>query len=101
MAYIKSPLFKSSLQVCKYFKLISDVYRVNETNGRDNEYAGPNLFKEFINLTKDFQDISKVKTMIFSRQKKNALDKLNEVGLKEEDYPIIASKWEEFVEFLK
>jgi hypothetical protein len=56
MAYFKSPLFKASLQVCEYFKLISDVYRVNETNGRDNECAGPNLFKEFIQLTKDSED---------------------------------------------
>lgn len=69
------------------------MYRVNETDGRDNEYAGPYLFKEFINLTKDFKDISKVKTMIFSRQRESAIAKLNEVGLKEEDYPIIASKW--------
>ena len=53
------------------------MYRVNETDGRDNEYAGPNLFKEFINLTKDFKDISKVKTMIFSRQRESAIAKLN------------------------
>ena len=30
MAYVKSPLFEASLEVCEYFKLISDVYRKNE-----------------------------------------------------------------------
>jgi hypothetical protein len=57
MAYVKSPLFKASLQVCEYFKLISDVYRDNETNGRPNELAGPNFIKEFIEVTKNFDGI--------------------------------------------
>ncbi len=57
MAYVKSPFFKASLQVCNYFKLISDVYRSNETNDRPNELAGPNFIKEFIEVTKNFDDI--------------------------------------------
>jgi hypothetical protein len=65
MAYVRSSLFKASLQVCTYFKLISDIYRVNETNGRPNEYAGPNFIKEFLKETKDFKGREKVKTMIF------------------------------------
>jgi hypothetical protein len=54
MAYIKSPLFKASLQVCKYFKLVSNVYRDNESNGRSKELAGPKFIKEFIDTTIDF-----------------------------------------------
>ena len=54
MAYIKSPLFKASLQVCKYFKLVSNVYRDNESNGRSNELAGPKFIREFIDTTIDF-----------------------------------------------
>ena len=76
MAYIKSPMFKASLQVCSYFKLITDVYRVNETNGRSNALAGPSFIKEFLNVTKNFDDIEKVKTMIFCGNKQGALDKL-------------------------
>ena len=72
MAYDRSPLFKASLQVCTYFKLISDIYRVNETNDRPNEYAGPNFIKEFLKETKDFNCIKKVKTMIFCGDEKAA-----------------------------
>ena len=45
MAYIRSPLFKASIQVCRSFKLISDIARFNETNGRDPHMAGPNFVK--------------------------------------------------------
>jgi hypothetical protein len=31
-AYVKSELFKSSLQVCKSFKIISDMARFNESS---------------------------------------------------------------------
>ncbi len=57
MAYFKSPLFEATLQVCNYFKLITDVYRANEKNEKDKECAGPNLIKKFINLTQNFKDI--------------------------------------------
>ena len=60
MAYIKSPIFKASLQVCSNFKLITNVYRANETNGRSNELAGPNFIKEFLDYTKNFDGIEKV-----------------------------------------
>ena len=100
MAYVRSPLFKASLQVCNYFKLISDIYRVNETNGRSKEYAGPNFIKEFIYVTKNFDDIDKVKTMIFCGNKEAALQKLQQVGLKNNELPIITVQVDEFVQFL-
>jgi hypothetical protein len=52
------------------------VYRINETNGRDNEYAGPNFIKEFHNATKNFDNIDKVKTMVFCGNIQAALNKL-------------------------
>jgi len=67
MSYIKSPMFKASLQVCNKFKLITDVTRWNETNGRNPEMAGPNFIKEFINYTKYFDGIEKVMIMIYCR----------------------------------
>lgn len=58
------------------------MYRANETNGRSKELAGPNFIKEFLEVTKDFADIKKVRTMIFCGNKEGALSKLNQVGLK-------------------
>jgi hypothetical protein len=70
MAYIKSPLFKASLSVSKQFKLISDMTRLNEEKmGRRNEYAGANFIKVFLNETKNYDFIEKVKTMIFCGNK--------------------------------
>jgi len=38
-AYINSPLFKTSLQVCKSFKIVSDMARFNESEDRQECYV--------------------------------------------------------------
>ena len=65
-------MFKAALQFCDSFKIVSDIYRANESNGRVKELAGPNFLKTFKNFTKDYQEIHKVKTMIFCGNKENA-----------------------------
>lgn len=57
LAYIRSPLFKASLQVCSTFKLCSDITRFNEAEGKDPYFAGPNFIKDFISETIDYEGI--------------------------------------------
>jgi hypothetical protein len=59
IAYFKSQLFKTSLQVCKSFKLVSNIYREGEPieDGKiytGPEYAGINFIKQFTELTKSY-----------------------------------------------
>ena len=72
LAYIRSPLFKASLQVCNTFKLCTDITRYNEPKGKDPSFAGPNFIKDFINETKNYEGIEKVKTMVFCGDSKKA-----------------------------
>jgi hypothetical protein len=47
-AYVRSDLFKKSLEVVKSFKLVSDVARLNEDGPEDNKWhAGPIFIQGF------------------------------------------------------
>jgi hypothetical protein len=46
--------------VCRSFKLISNIKRDNETNGRDPHMAGPNFVKRFKIDTGNYSGIEKV-----------------------------------------
>jgi hypothetical protein len=100
MAYVRSPLFKASIQVCTSFKLISDIARFNETNGRDPHMAGPNFVKKFKLETQGYDGIEKVKIMVFTSNEEIAKNKFLSIGFEEPEIPKITTDAKQFVEFL-
>ena len=77
-AYINSKLFETSLQVCSSFKIISDMARFNESEDKMECYvAGAKFISKFIELTKNWDHIDKVKYMIFTLDKARSIENLD------------------------
>ena len=78
---MRSQLFKVSLEICKNFKIVSNMTRISEENG---ELAGANLVKwirkELMPTLKPHLR-KKIKIMIFCGNRAGAIEKFLKLGL--------------------